>query len=101
MGIKINAITVQVERTIEVGRSYYIHPSEEYLGIENGLVKVSAIIPTEEVPSCVDLDVYREFEEDPSVVDTWQWVVYAYDSYEEGALDYFPVHEFAHHISQW
>lgn len=93
-----------VERTIKVGKVCRINTSYGYLGLDSGEVEIKAILPTSELPKHIDLYAWEQFQDDPSDVQNWQWVVFEYtdpkqrDSFD--SLEYFPVEEFADHMSQ-
>lgn len=117
--VREDSIMIVETRTIRIGQTIRINPSEAYLGIESGLIKVLGFIPpkpdnetayiagedTESILS--DIEYFKEIElqavegtEDYAGrlgdLDNQQWVVYRYNGnhieYQVLPLDLFVGH---------
>lgn len=110
-GFVPNGIAVTVTRTIEVGKTMKINPSEGYLGIESGNITVLAIEPyytlegdvrnqAEEFSrvllECFDgLDENDLYQEEEERLRIQPWVVYQYG--RNGDVCTLPLQEFVEH----
>jgi hypothetical protein len=101
---KLTSVTVCVERTIKVGTICRVNTSYGYLGLDSGEVEVKKIVPTSELPKYIDLYAWEQFQDDPSDIQNWQWVGFQYTDpkqrEDDDHYEYFPVEEFADHMSQ-
>ena len=58
-----NTVTVMVERTIAVGRSYHMYPTYGYMGIMDGVVEVLQIATRDDVDDEDSLRAINDFIE--------------------------------------
>lgn len=122
--VEIESVHVQVTRKIEVGKVLKINPSEAYLGIDSGNVRVLAIVPAkpdnlESYGEGIDTEVIiRHIEEFKDIhldslrgedyaselarLDDQPWVVYQYvynPTNTEWAV--LPLEEFVEHTMMY
>ena len=107
----MNEITMEVRRTIRVGRRYNIAPSLAFSGVLYGTVEVIAIdyeCNMENVDARIAIDSYKSaYDEDDMDVYLREelnglWVAYEYtDGQEEGEVYVFPIGEFTDHTTNY
>lgn len=117
-------VEVTTTRTIRVGQLLKINPSEAYLGVDSGNVRVLAIVPSKPDNETVyaegidtegiirDIEEYKDihldtlggpgstdYEDELMRLDNQPWVVYHYPyaKQEEVYIYVFPLEEFVQH----
>lgn len=118
--VNMDSVTVMVERTIAVGTTVKINPSEAYLGIDSGNITIVAICTMDllegdaksdaEEFTRIHLDMYDEDEdmdddEEESVYTSERtrlhekpWVTY---EYRNGDTQVLPLEEFVDHTMMY
>lgn len=117
-------IEVTIKRSVEYGRLYRINPSEGMLGIESGIVGVTAILQIEDMENLLYgpteddylVPVVRQIQADKQVylqglegverdktldwLESQPWIVYEYQHSGEGALA-LPLEDFVDHTMRY
>lgn len=111
-------VQVQIKRTIYVGQTLKINPSEGYLGINSGNIRVQAILPYERLTeysqevydyatehATVELGCFGdtpEYNEEYSKMFNGLWVVYEY-TYDPSDTDPYaiPLEMFVQHTMMY
>ena len=110
--IGMENVTVQVQRTVRVGQTLRINPSEGYLGITSGVIQVLYIGTKDDMKSSdnsqvqeavgqVEADYYSYLDVDSSNkerLDNEPWVVFSYNTQYVTGL---PLDEFLDHSMQY
>lgn len=93
---------IKTEKKVKVGQVVRIHCSQAFLGIEEGVVKITDFVPWDKLPSFIDKEAYAE---DSEYIKEEVWVKYEYIKGEGnsfrivGEVDFFPASWFLEHIT--
>jgi hypothetical protein len=123
---KVDMVTVQVERTVMVGQTLRINPSEAFQGLYGGVITVIgivdtgnldpdveeiALIDTQDLISQIEVDKdqyldgyeHEEYDEELARLDSQPWVVFLYESnpYVEREWYALPLYEFIEHTMHY
>lgn len=97
---EVKSVTVKIEKKLKVNQSLNIHPSEGYLGIEEGQVTIKALLKYEDVPETASqVEVDNAFDEEhEKELKEGLWVAYEYvSSQRQEPTFYMPLDVFVEH----